>query len=67
MSDRYNAIREERVPVHERMIIDQVFRSCLNCEQFTADSSELCMLAKARPPAKVIVYGCQKWEASIPF
>jgi len=66
MTDAYNQIRETRVPIHKRMIIDQVFRSCLNCEHFDS-GLELCMLANARPPAQVIVYGCQKWEADVPF
>lgn len=66
MNDRYNQLRQERVPVLENLISDLVFRSCLNCENFDSQN-EVCALAKARPPAKVIVYGCQKWEACIPF
>jgi hypothetical protein len=36
------------------------FQSCINCEHFTKD--ERCKLFNARPPAKIIVLGCEKWQ-----
>lgn len=38
-------------------------RSCLNCSHFAEGSGELCTLAGARPPARVIVHGCPSHEA----
>ena len=42
--------------------------NCLNCINFKV-SEEICVLANLRPPAKVIAYGCPKWEDKddIPF
>ena len=44
-----------------------VIRTCINCENFNIDGGELCTLWRSRPPAKVIVYGCDKWQEEIPF
>lgn len=45
-----------------------IYRSCLNCEHFDELNGELCKLAKARPPARVIAYGCEQWcDMEIPF
>jgi hypothetical protein len=51
-------------------ILDQYtypFQSCINCEHFTED--EKCKLFNTRPPAKIIVLGCEKWQDKdgIPF
>ena len=35
--------------------------TCLNCFHFT-EGSELCDLAKARPPARVIAFGCKEFD-----
>ncbi len=40
-------------------------RTCLSCEHFN-EKNELCSLAGARPPARVIVFGCPSFEF-IPF
>lgn len=46
------------------------FQSCLNCTWF-AEASEKCGLfpQAGRPPAKVIAFGCEKWDDmdGIPF
>lgn len=44
-----------------------LYQSCINCEFFEKD--ETCFLVKKRPPAKVIVLGCERWmeKDSIPF
>lgn len=45
-----------------------IYRSCLYCEHFDELNGEQCKLAKARPPARVICYGCEKFEdMEIPF
>ena len=33
------------------------FQNCLNCKYFK-EADEQCSLYKARPPAKIIAYGC---------
>ncbi len=44
-----------------------IYQNCLNCENFD-HATEFCKLANQRPPAKIIVYGCPKWEYdAIPF
>lgn len=40
--------------------------SCVKCHNFD-ESNELCRLANIRPPAWVIVTGCEKFEEAIPF
>lgn len=45
-----------------------IYRSCINCEHFDELNGEICKLAKARPPARVIAYGCEQWcDMEIPF
>jgi hypothetical protein len=39
-------------------------RTCLNCDNF---KNELCTLANQRPPAKIIVFGCDSHSDEIPF
>lgn len=41
-------------------------RSCVNCDHFN-EPDEVCALCAARPPAKVIVLGCDSWTEEIPF
>lgn len=44
-----------------------IYRSCVNCEHWH-ENKEICELAKARPPARVIVYACERWvDMEIPF
>lgn len=40
-------------------------RNCITCEFFNM-SSEICSLAQKRPPAKVIVFGCENYS-QFPF
>lgn len=45
-----------------------IYQSCINCEHFDELNGEICKLAKARPPARVIAYGCEQWcDMEIPF
>lgn len=37
-----------------------LYQSCINCENFV-EKTEQCILAKARPPVRILVYGCEKW------
>lgn len=44
-----------------------IYRSCINCEHFN-EYNEKCKLYNQRPPARVIAYGCEKYEdIEIPF
>ena len=44
------------------------FRNCINCEHFNEDQ-EYCRYWKAKPPARVICYGCDRHVdiGDIPF
>ena len=44
------------------------FQSCINCVNFV-EQTEKCTLAQQRPPARVIVFGCQCYvdNQEIPF
>ena len=47
---------------------DYPFQNCLNCLNFRVET-EICGLCNMRPPAKIIVYGCDLYEdkEDIPF
>ena len=40
--------------------------NCVSCLNFN-QHDEVCEIAKARPPAIVIVTGCEQWLDDIPF
>lgn len=44
------------------------FQSCLSCCNFR-EATEICKLANQRPPAKIIVFGCNSYcdKDEIPF
>lgn len=42
------------------------FTSCVTCYKFD-EPSEMCKPANARPPARVIAFGCAAWDGEIPF
>lgn len=63
------ASNKNRLPrpfTHEDMLIRQLVASCYNCESFNKDK-EICLMCNQRPPAQVIVFGCDGWEGEIPF
>lgn len=45
---------------------EKVYRSCLSCHYFE-EAAESCKLASARPPARIIVQGCDKYLEEPPF
>ncbi len=57
---------KEVIEFQEAILSYQVWRSCLNCEEWNA-TKEICMRVEQRPPAKVIVVSCPAWIADIPF
>lgn len=51
------------------MLPEEVVKSCITCDWFE-ESSELCKKANARPPARVIAFGCESYDNvqdDIPF
>lgn len=49
-----------------RNTIEQSTRTCLNCEKFD-EKTEKCCPVNMRPPARVIAFGCEQFEETIPF
>lgn len=45
---------------------NHIYQSCVNCQNFN-EPAEICKLANQRPPARVIVFGCNMWDGGIPF
>lgn len=46
--------------------LDRCTKTCVNCANFV-EKTEICTLAKQRPPARIIAFGCEKYEDEIPF
>lgn len=47
---------------------EPLFRNCVNCDNLI--EGDICRLANKRPPAKIIVVGCEKYiniNEHIPF
>lgn len=51
---------------HGEMIRTLLFRSCLNCAAWD-HKNDKCADFDVKPPAPIIVYGCEAWEMDIPF
>lgn len=45
---------------------DSAFPCCVHCEHFDAEA-ETCRNVGARPPARVIAFGCEQFEPKVPF
>lgn len=61
--EQLSAVKKEIIEKLDRVIFRQ---TCITCENFDHDT-EICRLANQRPPAKIIVLGCDKWADDIPF
>lgn len=53
--------------MHQRLVKNQIVRSCLNCIQFNPKTEGCDLAGGQRPPAEVIVYACNLWDQDIPF
>ncbi len=54
---------EVRLAILDVLEKESPLQSCINCEHFELQPTTLekCKLFNARPPARIIVYGCEKW------
>ena len=51
--------------MHQKMLNNGTFPSCLNCDHFT---TPVCSIYKVTPPPEIIVFSCeQNWVEVIPF
>lgn len=50
----------------EKLIEKQLITSCLTCVNFN-EGMEVCVIAQARPPIRVLVLGCPSWSEDLPF
>ncbi len=41
---------------------NMLFQSCIVCEHF--QENEICKMFNVRPPARIIVFGCEKYKES---
>lgn len=65
--ERLKQIADASLITHQEMLDRQIFRSCLNCEEWNK-KTETCSLFNTKPPARVIVFSCgEQWLGEIPF
>ena len=64
MNDIYRAIDDMRA--HTIKEVDKAVKTCLNCNWFNEEKEE-CLKYTARPPARVIAYGCKDHTDDVPF
>lgn len=64
--DRNIAIALQTLSVDVARAVTDAMETCLSCEHFD-EPSEVCALAQARPPARVIAHGCPSYSAQVPF
>lgn len=53
-----------------KSLVDQLNRSkanCLNCEHFLEKEEQCAIAGYLRPPARVIAFGCDKFNEGPPF
>jgi hypothetical protein len=50
-----------------KRFLDLYGRNCVNCEHLSEDNTDTCSKYHARPPASVIVMGCDIHEWKIPY
>lgn len=67
--------------LHQKMVENGILPSCISCEHWGMNQTtiqrgpdgtkppkeEVCRLYSMRPPAEVIVMGCDQWEWDLPF
>ena len=66
---RNNFIHEADCEVIGKYLADCLYdatKTCLTCDHFD-EKAEQCGLYKARPPARVIAFGCPSYVNEVPF
>lgn len=63
---RQDALSKLSLEMTRWMVEVGMFETCLNCDHWN-DRDEICTKFKMRPPAKIIVCGCEFHESDIPF
>ena len=58
--------RQGQLEMQRNMIKAAKWTTCLNCEYWDHDLAQ-CGKFEARPPAEVVVIGCEHWLDVIPF
>lgn len=66
ITNRVDAMNTLALGFTEFLMDNGYFTTCLNCDHWQ-DNPELCKKFNQRPPAKVIVVGCEEHSDSIPF
>lgn len=68
-SVRQGQVERRAMPVWQIRALNGGFlRSCINCQNFSQQHEEcLLVVPPTRPPAYIIVLGCDSWEHEIPF
>lgn len=56
----------DTIPRERTAAANLLLRSCLTCDMFK-EQEEQCTVYSARPPARVIAYGCDQYIEEIPF
>jgi hypothetical protein len=62
----YKALAED-VSTRVAYELERLTRTCVNCINFLEKSEECMIAGYKRPPARVIAFGCEKFEEEIPF
>ena len=66
-SDREVTVAKIALEFAEYMRDKGLLRNCINCAHWSGAKTEICGLFKMRPPATVIVTGCNEHTDNIPF
>lgn len=56
----------EPIPKERTDAVNLLLRSCLTCDMFK-EQEEQCTVYSARPPARIIAFGCNRYIEEIPF
>lgn len=66
ITSRQDALNKLALSFTEWLIDNGYFTTCINCEHWKA-KEEICGKFNQRPPAKIIVTGCEEHSDNIPF
>lgn len=65
-AERIDSFHKLMIEAAEKIADCGVFRSCLDCGNFD-EPTEICKLVDQRPPARIIVHGCEQHTNLLPF